>query len=171
MSPTDLTPNYPQRIRFSTEQSDQYYERSTAYALHYSQPDSAPPEADLILEDGTIALMSRDAALSRQFAATQVSPVYTLQPSQVIAVPTGKVFVRFSKNTIATDHVAHLQAAGYAIEFSPPYAPYTAWVYAQSGNIADALSNIPKLEAIPAIENVEPQMVIERQWRAEAGEG
>jgi hypothetical protein len=174
MSPTELTSkltsNYPQRVRFSTEHPDVLYERSNAYALHYSQPDSAPREADLILEDGTIAIFPREAALAHHSPDTEISPVYRLEPGQVMAVPTGKVLVRFSQGTIATEHDATLQEAGYAIESSPPYAPHTAWVRAQSGDIAEALSNIPKLESIAAIENVEPQMIVERQFK-ESGVG
>ncbi|WP_416674302.1 hypothetical protein [Egbenema bharatensis] len=172
MSPTELTPNYPHRVRFSTERPDVFYERSNAYALHYSQPDSAPREADHILEDGTIAIFPRETVLCHHSPDTAISPVYTLAPGQVLAVPTGRLFVRFTQDTIATDHAPALQAAGYAIESSSTYAPHTAWVQARSGDIAEALSNIPQLEAIAAIENVEPQMIVERQLKSrESGVG
>jgi hypothetical protein len=160
---------YPPQIRFSTERSQMHYERSTAaYALHYAHPDTAPPEALQIMEDGTIAVFSAQHFPSRSAEDTTLvaTPVYTLQPGNVMAVPTGRIFVRFYPNTIATDHSTTLEQAGYVIESSPPYAPHTAWVRSSSGNIAEALSNIPSLEAMPDIENVEPQMVIEHSLRA-----
>jgi hypothetical protein len=165
MNSAEPSPNaYPQQVRFSTERSDVHYERSTAYALHYSQPDSAPPEALMSMEDGTIAIFPQDSQpVSRSPDAT-LTPVYTLEPGNVMAVPTGLVLVRFQKGTIAADHHADLQEAGYAIESSPPYAPHTAWLRS-SGSIADALSGIPRLEAIPGVENVEPQMIVERRFR------
>jgi hypothetical protein len=159
---------YPPQLRFSTERSDLHFDRSPdVYALQYAQPESAPPEALQQMDDGTIAVFSAQHPPSRsaEMTASVTTPVYTLQPGNILAVPTGLVFVRFQPGTIATDHSASLQQAGYVIESSPPYAPHTAWVRSSSGNIADALSNLSNLEAIPAVENVEPQMVMEQSLR------
>ncbi|NJR61239.1 MAG: hypothetical protein HC769_21845 [Cyanobacteria bacterium CRU_2_1] len=93
------------------------------------------------------------------------SPVYSLRSGDSFMVPTGLVFVRFAEGVPAESHQDAIEQAGYKINEIPPYAPHAAWVYAQSGEIADALSQLSKLEAIPDVENVEPQMLMQRSHR------
>lgn len=161
-----LSNGYPQQIRFSTERADLHYERSLHYALHYSQPNSAPPESLMTMAEGTIAIFPQEISPPRHSPDARMTAVYVLKPGNVPAVPTGLVFVRFRKGTIAPDHRIPLQEVGYTIESSPPYAPHTAWVRSTSGNIGEALAGISRLEAIPEVENVEPQMMMERRWRS-----
>jgi len=47
----------------------------------------------------------------------------------------------------------------------PAYAPNAAWLRARSGEIADALAGTPALDALPDLEAVEPQMLMERARR------
>ena len=60
---------------------------------------------------------------------------------------------------------AEIEAAGYEMAQALDYAPHAAWVRARSGRIADALNGLRRLEAIPDVENVEPQMLTPRAAR------
>lgn len=49
----------------------------------------------------------------------------------------------------------------YELVESLAYAPQAAWLRAPSGDMADALAGLSRLEQLPDIENVEPQMLLE----------
>ncbi len=79
----------------------------------------------------------------------------------MLAVPTGKVFVRFAEGEHAVDHAQDLQRAGYEIIEVPVYAPNAAWVRARDRDPASALSHLEDLEKLPGVENVEPEFISE----------
>jgi len=116
----------------------------------------------LLLEDGAIAVFRGEldeAGMTVQSGA--LSAVYGLQPSGLLAVPTGRVFVRFAEGVKAESRRQEINRAGYELIESLSYAPHAAWLRARSGDIADALAGIPRLEQLPDVENVEPQMLME----------
>jgi len=162
---------YPQQIRFGTEQSAVLYSRKPGYyAVHYKQPGTVAPGAVLQLNDGAIAVFQGEPDESEnaiRLASTTgtLGPIYTLQADGTLAVPTGLVFIRFVEGVEVESHREAIKQAGYEIAQSLSYAPQAAWLRAQSGNILDALVGISKLEAIPNVENVEPQMLMERVQR------
>jgi len=162
---------YPQQIRFGTEQSAVLYSRKSGYyAVHYKQPGTVAPGAVLQLNDGAIAVFQGEPDESEnaiRLASTTgtLGPIYTLQADGTLAVPTGLVFIRFVEGVEVESHREAIKQAGYEIAQSLSYAPHAAWLRAQSGNILDALVGISKLEAIPNVENVEPQMLMERVQR------
>lgn len=162
---------YPQQIRFGTEQSTVLYSRKPGYyAVHYKQPGTVAPGAVLQLNDGAIAVFQGEPDESEnaiRLASTTgtLGPIYTLQADGTLAVPTGLVFIRFVEGVEVESHREVIKQAGYEIAQSLSYAPHAAWLRAQSGNILDALVGISKLEAIPNVENVEPQMLRERVQR------
>ncbi len=162
---------YPQQIRFGTEQSAVLYSRKSGYyAVHYKQPGTVAPGAVLQLNDGAIAVFQGEPDESEnaiRLASTTgtLGPIYTLQADGTLAVPTGLVFIRFVEGVEVESHRSAIKQAGYEIAQSLSYAPQAAWLRAQSGNILDALVGISKLEAIPNVENVEPQMLMERVQR------
>jgi len=162
---------YPQQIRFGTEQSAVLYSRKSGYyAVHYKQPGTVAPGAVLQLNDGAIAVFQGEPDESEnaiRLASTTgtLGPIYTLQTDGTLAVPTGLVFIRFVEGVEVELHREAIKQAGYEIAQSLSYAPHAAWLRAQSGNILDALVGISKLEAIPNVENVEPQMLMERVQR------
>jgi len=162
---------YPQQIRFGTEQSAVLYSRKPGYyAVHYKQPGTVAPGAVLQLNDGAIAVFQGEPDESEnaiRLASTTgtLGPIYTLQADGTLAVPTGLVFIRFVEGVEVESHRSAIKQAGYEIAQSLSYAPHTAWLHAPSGNILDALVGISKLEAIPNVENVEPQMLMERVQR------
>jgi hypothetical protein len=94
-----------------------------------------------------------------------MTPVYRLEPDGPLAVPTGKVFVRFKEGVEAETRRAEIEGAGYEIIQTPPYAPSSAWVRSAGGDIARSLSDIEALEKLADVENVEPQMLVERAQR------
>jgi hypothetical protein len=162
---------YPQQIRFGTEQFAVLYSRKPGYyAVHYKQPGTVAPGAVLQLNDGAIAVFQGEPdepenAIRLASTTGKLGPIYTLQADGSLAVPTGLVFIRFVEGVEVESNQEAIKQAGYEIAQSLSYAPQAAWLRAQSGNILDALVGISKLEAIPNVENVEPQMLMERVQR------
>ncbi len=149
--------DYPPEIRFSSQEPAVLYRLTSGYyAVHYPQPQAADPNAILQLNDGAIVVFP---GTPHNVSGT-VSPLYTLQAKGSLAVPTGLIFIRFSEGVTATSHQAEIKGSGYEIAEIPSYAPHTAWLRSQSGQILAALSGIAKLETIPDVENVEPQMLM-----------
>jgi len=98
----------------------------------------------------------------RSDLTTANQPIYEMDGSGgVQARPSGTVWIRFGEGTDAAARAAEIAAAGYRIERVISYAPNAALVNA--GSIADALSHLDALRAIPGVEAVEPQMLMERR--------
>ncbi|MEH2215665.1 MAG: hypothetical protein V7K72_00755 [Nostoc sp.] len=167
----DYFSDYPKQIRVGSNAygglrlhtTGSYTRKSGYYAIHYNnQPQTVAPGAILQLNDGAIAVFSGEPNPSEHNTLT---PIYTVQPNGSLAVPTGLVFIRFAEGVDAESQRELINRAGYEITQSLNYAPHTAWLRARSGNIADAIAGIPLLEAIPKVENIEPQMLMERGLR------
>ncbi|MEH2138302.1 hypothetical protein [Nostoc sp.] len=142
-----------------------YTRKSGYYAIHYkNQPQTVASGAILQLNDGAIAVFSGEPNPSEHNTLT---PIYTVQPNGSLAVPTGLVFIRFAEGVDAKSQRELINRAGYEITQILDYAPHGAWLRARSGNIADAIAKIYQLEAIPKVENIEPQMLMERGLRLE----
>jgi hypothetical protein len=162
-SEKDYFAKYPRQIRANTTSPAPLYLRQSGYyAVHQRPRDLPAPGAELLLDDGAIAIFRGEpdeaGAVSR---AGSLSPVYGLQPSGLPAVPTGRVFVRFAEDVQAESRRQEISRAGYELVESLSYAPQAAWLQSRSGDIADALAGIPRLEQLPDVENVEPQMLME----------
>jgi hypothetical protein len=156
---------YPEEIRVGSDDTAVSYTRKSGYyAIHYNQPKTIASEAILQLNDGAIAVFSGKPNQSEQ---NKLSPIYTVQPNGSLAVPTGLVFIRFAEGVDVESQREVINRAGYEVAQILSYAPHSAWLRAQSGNIADAIARIPQLEAIPKVENIEPQMLMERGLRLE----
>ena len=166
-SKKDYFSKYPRQIRANMASSAPLYVlKSDQYAVHQRSPDLPAPDAALLLDDGAIAVFQGEPDEATEASqAGDLSPVYGLQPGGVPAVPTGRVFVRFAEGVKAESRRQEIGRAGYELVESPVYAPQAAWLRARSGETADALAGIPKLEQLPDVENVEPQMLMERTRR------
>ena len=165
---TDYFSEYPQQIRAGTDRSAVLYQRQPGYyAVHYNEPREIARGAVLQLNDGAIAVFSGEPENTTRLTSSQgtIGPIYTLQTDGSLAVPTGMVFIRFAEKVDVESHREAIEQAGYEIAQSLSYAPHAAWLRAQSGKISDALMGISKLEAIPDVENVEPQMLMARVLR------
>ncbi len=161
-SQKDYFSEYPQQICVVKDQFTILYDRRPGYyAVHYNQPNSVTDQAVLQLNDGTIAVFAGEP----QELDNTLSPIYTLQPDGSLAVPTGLIFIRFVTGVDVELHRQAISQAGYEVAQKLSYAPHAAWLRAQSSKILDALKGISELEAIPDVENVEPQMLMARVQR------
>lgn len=166
----DYFSEYPEQIRVGSHAyaglrlrtAVSYTRKPGYYAIHYNQPKTLVTGAILQLNDGKIAVFPGEPNQSEQGT---LSPIYTLQPNGSLAVPTGLIFIRFAEGVDVKSQREVINRVGYEIVESLDYAPHTAWLRAQSGNIADAIARISQLEAIPKVENIEPQMLMERGLR------
>jgi hypothetical protein len=82
-----------------------------------------------------------------------------------LAVPTGRVFVRFRESVVAADRIAAIRSAGFSVTELVPYAPQAAWLLPMSQRVVDALIGLEALARLTDVENVEPQMLMERHYR------
>ena len=86
-------------------------------------------------------------------------PVYRLEDTRVVAVGTGRLFVRLSEDLRAEEHAPAFAKMGLLIEEVPAYTPHCAWVAPMTGRAADGLSAARHLAALPDVESVEPQLL------------
>lgn len=134
-----------------------------AYALaddlvaRHGQPPS--PDAVVRLEGDDVSVEPLAAVAGRGVSVDDAGPVYRQVPSGGLAVPTGRIFVRFGEGDKARRHEASLARAGFHIEDVPAYAVHAAWLRADTGSIADALLRFSALRRIPGVEHVEPQLL------------
>ncbi len=166
----DYFSEYPEQIHVGSDANSglrlrtavSYTRKPGYFAIHYNQPSTVPAGAILKLNDGAIAVFPGEP---NQSESNKLSPIYTIQPNGSLAVPTGLVFIRFAEGVDVESQRGVINRAGYEVAQTLSYAPHTAWLRGQSGNIADAIARIPQLKAIPNVENVEPQMLMERSLR------
>ncbi len=92
-------------------------------------------------------------------------PVYQIGEGGPLAVPTGRVFVRFDERTPLASRREDIERTGFVIQQPLSYAPQAGWLTPQSGKIADALQDFPKLTRLAGILAVEPQMLMQRELR------
>ena len=166
----DYFSEYPEQIRVGSGHTTVSYTRKPGYyAIHYNQPNTVASGAVLQLNDGAMSTTGYAYAVfpgePNQSEQGTLSPIYTLQPNGSLAVPTGLVFIRFAEGVDVESQREVINRVGYEVAQSLDYAPHAAWLRAQSGNIADAIAGIPQLEAIPKVENIEPQMLMEKGLR------
>ncbi|BAY22435.1 hypothetical protein NIES2100_21980 [Calothrix sp. NIES-2100] len=161
--PSDYFSEYPQQIRIGKDAPVLYSRQPGYYAVHFQQPTamSTQSTAALVLNEGKIAVFAGEP---KPAITDKLSPVYTLQGGS-LAVPTGLVFIRFAENVDVESQQAAINQAGYEVAEKLAYAPHAAWLRAKSGKMSDAFQKIAQLQAIPNVENVEPQMLMERRQR------
>lgn len=170
VSNQDNFADYPQQLQMGRGETMAVYRlRAGYYAVHYAQAGAERPGSVLQLNDGAIAVFagSPDAA---QTTGT-IGPVYELPTSGAIAVPTGMILIQFSPETTLESKRPAIQQAGYDIAETLSYAPHAGWVRSRSGNIADALQDIARLQAIPGVTELEPQLLMERIPRSIGSQG
>ncbi len=168
-SQQDSFSKYPREVLSSTQRPFAIYTLlPDYYAVH--QPSVLPLSDDAISamsdDNGTIEIFRGEAEEGKPTASlSEIGPVYALQSGGTLAVPTGRVFIRFKAGVSVNERLMEIEQAGYKIVMSLEYAPHTAWLRARSGEIIDALTGIQALEKIGDVENVEPQMLMQRASR------
>jgi hypothetical protein len=150
---------FPEEVRHSTAQSHLAYRRlPDAFAIHGPVPASLRDAISAVVDEGAISVL-RLGADSELVPAERTTPVYSLGPGGTPAVPTGRLLVRFASGDRAVAHQVAVERAGYRITQTLPHAPEAAWVESADGNLAHALAGVSRLESLPGVVNVEPQMI------------
>ena len=168
MVPDELA-EYPPILKHSTESPDIVYRRAPELVAVRGAPSRArldPPVLAVEGDQGESVRVYRASAEDRQAppGSRSMTAVYTLAPGR-LAVPTGRVFVRFREDVVPAARSDDLQRAGYRIAQTLAYAPSAAWLEADDGEVASALRNIDKLEQMTGMVNVEPQLLAPRATR------
>jgi hypothetical protein len=134
-----------------------------AHAARPTAEDGAQKAAPIsTLEGGSVTVWRAGEAPAKGHG---LGPVYRASPGGALAVPTGRVFVRFRDGERVEGHRDDLSAAGYVLESVPAYAPQAGWLRPTSARVADALTNLDRLRELPGVKHVEPQLVMERARR------
>jgi hypothetical protein len=126
-------------------------------AIQGRAPESAEPVATF--EGGEVVVTSVDTA-PEPGKGTKIGPVYRQQAGG-LAVPTGRVLVRFQPGEGPATHANELNAAGFKIDEVLPYAPHAAWLSPQDDEPVAALSRLDDLASLPTVEHVEFQVLTE----------
>jgi hypothetical protein len=130
--------------------------------------DAGPSATSVASFEGErIAVEPASAAAERNVDRGSLGPVYRQSPGGGLAVPTGRAFVSFAEGEDAARHGDDLAAVGYEIDAVPGYAPHAAWVRPASGSVVDGLRNLERLERVPGVEAVQPQVLTEAGRRAD----
>jgi hypothetical protein len=158
MSPDSPFPDAPRELT-TLQGGRPLVLRDDLVAVHSRPSGAQTTGAVLVLDHGRIAVFG---AASVESTPAGAGPVYASLPFDgELAVPTGRVFVRFAPGTDAAARSADIERLGFLIERVPVSAPHAAWVVAPRGGIAAALKSCRSLERIPGVENVEPQLLRE----------
>lgn len=158
---------FPREFSVETAPQPTHYTLADDY---YVVSDAGVGQADLdvefhLEEDDLTVCRKRHGATILASPTRRIGPVYRLGEHGPLAVPTGKVFVRFAEQTSFEDHREEIERAGFEINQILSYAPHAGWVEPSSRRIADAISRFEALKQIRGVEAVEPQMLMERQRR------
>jgi hypothetical protein len=146
-------------LRASREHpSHRYRLVDTHVALHGKQSSPGTLPATLHFPAEHVAVYPA-SALAKATGRAFTGPVYQSHEGGSLAVPTGAIYVRVAAPSKLADRKAQLRAAGYRIAKTLPYAPQAGWVAALDGDLATALNNIDKLDAIDGVEEVAPEML------------
>ena len=152
--------NHPDQISIPDARGGQVeYTRAREFVAVHATPSAMPAGAAVLLEDGSIGVFNADAA---NLGKAEVGPVY--QPAgqsglATLAVPTGRVLVRFQSGASAEARSPDIAQAGYRIEETLAHAPNAAWVRAADGSIATTLRSLGRLQSLAQIDRVEPQLI------------
>jgi hypothetical protein len=152
---------FPTKFIASTQHKDVHYYRQThLFAVHGPVPRALQAQVNQILGDGKVSLCRGEVPRVPELdLLSKLSPVYSLGPGSPPAIPTGRVFIRFTEQVAAQDRQGDLARLGYRIVRVTPYTRHTAWLDSVSGTIAEALAGLPDLEQLPDVANVEPEML------------
>ena len=159
----ELFSHYPVKIKASTQHAEKYFViQNSLYAVHGEIPPPCKAAIMVVIEEGKIVVCKGNPdELPPSVDPGAITPVYSLQPSGPLAVPTGRILVRFADGILAVSRRHAIQRIGYIIDQELHYVPHALWVKSTNGDIAFALNNISLLEGLSEVEYVEPQMLME----------
>lgn len=152
----------PRRLPAGGEHGCAYELAEDLVAIHQA---GAPGTAAATLAGGGVSVEPAGSRTAESVEDALLGPVYRRVPGGSLTVPTGRALVRFSEGVAADGQRDEVARAGYAVEEILRYAPHVAWVRARSGEIADALRDLSRLEGLAHVEHVEPQLLSEATHR------
>ncbi|MCA1618392.1 MAG: hypothetical protein LC795_03580 [Acidobacteria bacterium] len=162
--------DFPERVSAGAARGGAHYVRAEGhYAVHQGEAKQDAADAEMTFAPEGIAVYRgapREARAGKAHAhEAALTPVYRLHPDGPLAVPTGKIFLRFREGVEAATRRKEIERAGYEVIEIPPYSQSGAWVRSASGDVARSLTDLDALEKLADVENVEPQMLVERSLR------
>ena len=158
----ELMDGFPRKIPVGALGGVDYEQKPGYVALHGGR---LPAEgAVVVFEPEGIAIL-RGSPPDGLAPGQVISPVYGPKEGDGLAAPTGQIFIRFREEERAEVHRAALERAGFSITRELDHAPQAAWLRARSGSIAEALGGVSRLRALPGVESVEVQLLMQRQPR------
>ena len=125
----------------------------------------APPRVAVSTSQPDLHYELVSDARTDRAGAVDAGPLYRRAPGGEVVEPTGRVLVRFGADERAAEHEADLAAAGFEVDEVLSYAPQAAWVRPGSGRVVDALRGLDRLQELPGVVAVEPQMIGQRAQR------
>jgi hypothetical protein len=164
----ELFSNYPKKIKASMQHAENCYVlQKGLYAVHGTMPLPCKAATMVTIEEGKLVICKGNPdELPPSVDRNTITPVYALESSGPLVVPTGLILVRFAQNITAVSQKEALQRIGYIIDQELAYASHALWVKSANGDVAFALNNVPLLEAQPHVANVEPQMLMQSVRRS-----
>jgi hypothetical protein len=142
------------------------YELAPELASVRLSTERAPPGAVFHDEELKIAVVQRDGESSH--VLSPFGPVYRAEGvgnAGPIAVPTGRLFVRFAEGVDAENRAPALSGVGLRVEQLVEWAPHTAWCVAADGNVEHALARLSDARKLPDVVNAEPELLRPRVFR------
>lgn len=161
---------FPAKLRHSTSNPDVVYVRAPGFFARRGATPRGLDDAPMMTldADGDAIHVYRGVtpaaprARSPEARDDRLLAVYARDASATaLAIPTGRVFVRFADALKAEAFSDKLRALGYRIVRTVSYAPNAAWLESVSG-ASEALKNIDKIESLAEVVNVEPQLISPR---------
>ena len=154
-------PRSPRHLRVGTERAGVFDRRDDLYAVRRKAGASSNAVAR-IEADAEHHYTVHTGTPADAHTGDDAIPVYSAGADGPLAVPTGRLFVRFNEGIKPADHTAALRKLGFTIEKTLSYAPSAAWVAPVAGNATAALEHLEALEKLPDVAHVEPQMIMQR---------
>jgi hypothetical protein len=148
----------PRTLCLSGAKGPTAYERAEELVAIHGVSDADRPTFSY--ECGDIAVEPAPADVGGDARRGRLGPVYRDAGGR-LAVPTGRVFVRFGEGDPAQAHEAELTDAGFEVEQVPRYASHAAWVAPRDRDVGGALLRLEDLRRIGGVQSVEPQLLRE----------
>lgn len=141
-------------VRLAVAPDAAYSRDDSRVAVPLSKARARGLICDFVLEEERVGIVAADEWSD----AADALPVYR-NDSGAAFVPTGRLFVRFEEGESAATHRSELSDAGFQIEEVPKFAPHAAWVRSADGSAVTALEGMSRLQGIPGVKRVEPQLL------------
>lgn len=163
----DLLAGFPTSFPQSSDAAAARYERVPGvFAVLGPLPDVLQPQLVHSLSSDMVHVCRGAPPDATQWPpSATIAAVYRLRGTGPDAVPTGRVFVRFTDGIPAQERAGDLASAGFQIDSVPGYAPHAAWLKSASEDPGAALARVDALAAVPDVVRVEAEVLSARRTR------